>query len=68
MNNEFERFILLAGSVSAASLLVDNCSKGLISHIRTGKREVSKSLAKQIIDIYPEISLSGLLYPSEQAA
>jgi len=67
MNKEFERFIALSGGVLSASKQLDNCSKQLVSHIRTGKRDVSKKLAKQIIDKYPEISLIGLLYP-EQAA
>lgn len=67
MNKEFEKFLTMAGGPSGASSMLDGCSKQLISHIRSGKREVSKKLAKQIIDLYPEISLSRLLYPEVAA-
>ena len=68
MNRELEKFLLMVGGPKAASALLDNCSTQLISHIRNGKREVSKGIAKQIIDNYPEISLSRLLYPETDKA
>ena len=67
MNSEFEKFITVAGGPGSASKALA-CTEGLISHIRTGKRDVSKALAKSIIDKYPEISLHSLLFPNGQPA
>ena len=66
-NPEFERFIVMAGGAAEAARR-HNIPESLISLIRHGKRDVSKNLAKQIIDAYPnEFSLTRLLFP-EQAA
>jgi len=68
MNIEFEKFIEMAGGTVIAGKII-NCTMGQISHIRTGRRDVSKNVAKLIIDKYPELSLEKLLFPDgEQAA
>ena len=68
MNAEFEKFIQLAGGVEQARDILQ-CKPVTIRSIRNGHREVSKSLAKQIIDAFPgELSLSKLLYPETDEA
>jgi len=68
MNAEFEKFIQLVGGVKPAKDVL-GCSLVLVQSIRNGNREVSKPMAKQIIDAYPgEISLAKLLYPEATEA
>ena len=67
MNKEFELFIKLCGGDMESSVAL-KCTTGLISNIRTGKREVSKAKAKLIIIQFPNISLTRLLYPDMDAA
>lgn len=67
MNKEFEKFVDFAGGTIAAAKIL-NCSAGQMSHIKTGRREVSKAMAKTITDNYPQLSLSRLLYPETEAA
>jgi hypothetical protein len=67
MNKEFEQFIELCGCASRASEVL-NCTVGMVSHIKTGKRDVSKDFAKLIIDKFPQLSLFNLLYPKMIAA
>lgn len=65
MNAEFEKFIQLSGGTDKAKEILD-CSLILIQSIRNGNREVSKTMAKKIIDAFPgELSLARLLYPEE---
>ena len=65
MNAEFEKFIQLAGGVDHAQAILQ-CRPVTIRSIRNGHREVSKPLAKQIIDAFPgELSLAKLLYPEK---
>ena len=65
VNPEFERFVVRAGGPAEASRR-HNIPESLISLIRNGKREVSKNLAKQIIEAYPnEFNLSLLLFPKK---
>ena len=68
MNTEFEKFLRVAGGADEAAKILD-CSLVSIRSIRNGNREVSKSMAKKIIDAFPnEFLLSQLLYPKDTAA
>lgn len=65
VNPEFERFIRRAGGAAEAARR-HNIPESAISLIRNGKREVSKNLAKQIIEAYPnEFNLTLLLFPDK---
>jgi plasmid maintenance system antidote protein VapI len=66
-NSEFEKFLGLTASQSAAAESI-SCKESLVSAIRNGRREVSKGLAKTIVDKHPQIDLYSLLFPSDQAA
>lgn len=61
MNTEFEKFVKATGggSKSAKDIGVHPVDISLISR---GERGVSKSIAKKIVDKYPNISLYHLLY------
>ena len=67
MNTEFEEFVQKAGSAANAARML-GCSESLISLIRSGTNQVSKKIARKIVDLYPEMSLTRLLFPEDKAA
>lgn len=68
MNTEFEKFIRLAGGVEQAQEIL-GCSSVLIRSIRNGNRNISKPMAKQIINAFPlDLSLAKLLFPEADEA
>lgn len=62
MNTELEKFIELAGSQAKAARLI-GVTEAAISNYRKGKHGLSKRRAKAIADIYPNISMLGLMFP-----
>ena len=60
-NAEFQKFLVITGGGIRSARAI-GITPVKISHITTGRREVSKDIAKRIIDKYPQISLYNLLF------